>query len=229
MYLSRIEHIYKTLLKFYGRQGWWPLGGGVEYRPGNYISPKTETEQYEIILGAVLTQNTSWTNVQPALQNIINNKLCSPDSVLDLPVNELAKLIKSSGYFNQKAKKLKIIAEFLLRTGSLKDGVPPGRDDLLSLWGIGPETADSILLYAFNVPVFVIDAYTRRIFSRLGIISADLKYDGIQELFMKQCSGRVEMMNEYHALIVKHAKEFCKKNPVCENCPLESGCSYHSI
>ncbi len=130
--------------------------------------------------------------------------------------------MKPAGYFNQKSKKLKTLSEFWI---SLKRG-HPSRDSLLSLWGIGPETADSILLYAFKVPVFVVDAYTRRIFSRLGFISAKADYEEIRSLFESRLPSEYSLFQEYHALIVEHAKRYCLTKPLCQDCPLKKECEW---
>ena len=234
MKASEIDYIYKKLLKTYGYQGWWPIltkknqtgfnNGG--YHQKNYDIPDQPDQKYEIILGAVLTQNTSWKNVTKALINLIENDICRPSDILEISTEKLAQTIKSSGYYNQKARKIKIITKFLIDGNYLNGEKIPDRNDLLSLWGIGPETADSILLYAYKSSIFVIDAYTMRIFGRLGIIDAYLKYDSAQKFFTDNFSGNVNEINEYHALIVRHAKEFCRKKPLCKNCPLEFECDY---
>ena len=193
--------IYKILFGAYGSQNWWPA--------------KT---RFEVILGAVLTQNTSWKNAEKAILNLKNNNLIYPDKILKTSKSKLAKLIKPSGYFNQKAERLKLISKFYLENKS------PTREQLLSVNGIGNETADSILLYAYNRQFFVVDLYTKRIFSRLGLCNLEDKYEDIQKLFMNSLPKDSSLFNEYHALIVKHAKEHCKKTPQCSNCPLTKFC-----
>src|SRR3989338_5981210 len=151
-------NLYKTLLKAYGRRGWWPT--------------TSDNKKFEIILGAILTQNTSWKQVEKAIANLKNNDLISQEAIKKVSLRRLASLIKPAGYFNQKAKRLKIINQFLEKNKN------PTRDQLLEVNGIGPETADSILLYAFNQPSFVIDTYTKRIMQRLGY--KEESYGGLQ-------------------------------------------------
>ena len=165
MRASKIQRIYYALLNHFGHQGWWPLyndkTGRIEYYPGDYSFPKNEQQSFEIILGAILTQNTSWKNVEKALENLRKNNAISRAKLQVLGTKKIAELIKSSGYHNQKARKIK---EYLKFDGEIT------RKSLLQVWGIGPETADSILLYACKQPIFVIDAYTKRIMSRIGYL-----------------------------------------------------------
>ncbi|MBI5389028.1 endonuclease III domain-containing protein [Candidatus Woesearchaeota archaeon] len=227
--MNQIHHIYKELLKKYGHQGWWPLldvarkhagkqptkTGSVQgYHPGNYSYPQTDAQHFEICTGAILTQNTGWMNVEKALVLLADNGLLDPQSIVRADDTTLKQAIKSAGYFNQKAKKLKIFANFFLAEEK------PTRKQLLSLWGIGPETADSILLYAYKRPVFVVDAYTRRIFSRLGFFDIDTDYDEIQALFERSLPPDYRIYQEYHALIVEHAKR-CYMRTSTEPCFLE--------
>ena len=178
-------------------------------------------------MGAVLTQNTAWTNASAALAGLRKAGVRLPPDILRLSSRRLARLIRSSGYFNQKARKLRSIAAFFSGRGALAGGAAPARDALLSEWGIGPETADSILLYAFHVPVFVVDAYTRRILSRIGLIGGRETYGDIQNLFHSSLEARASLYNEYHALIVAHAKEHCRARPECASCPVKQ-CRYRS-
>ncbi len=171
-------------------------------------------------MGAVLTQNTAWTNVTTAMARLREAAVYLPKDVLAFPRPRLADLIRSSGYFNQKARKLAVVAEFFSRRGALRDGGAPTREALLALWGVGPETADSILLYAFQRPVFVVDAYTRRILSRIGLVSGRERYEDIQALFHASVRPAAEVYNEYHALIVEHAKRHCGTRPRCDTCPV---------
>ncbi len=152
------------MISHYGPRGWWPLIGK-GYHPGGSYVPRTPGERFEVIVGAILTQNTSWNNVGISLRILHDRQLLDPEAFLRMPEDELAGLIRSSGYFRQKSRKLRIAAAFFLDKAFHKAGTAavPRREELLSLWGIGPETADSILLYAFGVPAVVIDAYTRRI------------------------------------------------------------------
>ena len=167
-------NVYRRLLSAYGQQGWWPLlqrssrpGYTQEgYHPGVYSLELSPKERFEIITGSILTQNTNWANVRSSLTTLLENCPFGPEFFRAAEHTELAALIRSSGYYNQKAKKLKITAEFFLQRGVTND-TAPDRKELLAIWGIGPETADSILLYAFNHPVCVVDAYSMRIFNRL--------------------------------------------------------------
>ena len=208
-----LQRIYSRLFSAFGRQYWWP----------------GET-RLEIIIGAILTQNTNWKNVERAIINLRKAKLLSFDPLLRVSLRKLAQLIRPSGYFNIKSKRLKNFIKFIEKDygGSLtllqKQPMDKLRIEFLSVNGIGPETADSILLYAFEKPVFVIDAYTKRLFYRYGIIGKDVKYEDLQEIFMQHLKADTQMFNEYHALIVKLAKEHCRSRPLCEKCPLEDTC-----
>ena len=208
---ARIKKFYEELHKKFGPQGWWP----------------GETA-LECILGAILTQNTSWKNVEKALDNLKRENLISVEDLNLIKADELAELIRPSGYYNQKAAKIKNFISFLINefSGSLDRMFALDksilRDKLLSLKGIGPETADSILLYAGAMPVFVVDAYTWRVLSRHGLVPEQTSYDEIQELFMDSLSEDAGVFNEYHALLVKLGKEHCRKRePLCAGCPLE--------
>ena len=212
-----ILKIYNALFKEYGPQGWWPVNG--RYFPEH-------ENKFEIIVGSILTQNTSWTNVEKALRNLRKENLIDPEKILKVETNKLAELIKPSGYYNQKAKRLKEVTKNILP--HLKNNTVPTRKELLKIKGIGPETADSILLYAFHVPIFVIDAYTRRLLIRIGICKAPCDYNEAQKIFMKSLPRNEKIFNEYHALIVKHGKDICKKTPICNQCILkkEGLCRY---
>lgn len=231
--MLRINTIYKRLLACYGLQGWWPYNAGetakehneTGYHPGNYQDPDW-TGKFEIYIGAVLTQNTSWNNVRRALAGMKEKDVFSPLKIAEMRTEDLGEIIRASGYYNQKAKKLKILSEFIISGNLENSGAVPSRNDLLGIWGIGPETADSILLYAYSVLVFVIDAYTRRIFSRLGLIKVSASYDEIQRFFTGRGSRDYTWANEYHALIVKHAVERCRTKPECLGCPLRNDCGY---
>ena len=207
---ERIKGFYDALYKRYGPQGWWPA----------------ETE-LECILGAILTQNTTWKNVEKALGNLKERNLISIEKLALMPTPSLANLIRPSGYFNQKAVKIKNFINFIMENynGNLEEMFEEDtqklRDKILSIKGIGPETADSILLYAARKPVFVVDAYTYRILRRHGLIPEETSYGEMQELFMDSLPEDAQLFNEYHALLVRLAKEHCKKSPVCEGCPLE--------
>ncbi|MFW6014245.1 MAG: endonuclease III domain-containing protein [Nanoarchaeota archaeon] len=212
-----IYSFYKELLDKYGKQGWWPLLDLQDnnsclsenmrgYHPGNYSYPKTRKQRFEICVGAILTQNTSWQNVEKALINLNEKCLLSPAKILESSPEKLKEAIRSAGYFNQKAKKLMVFSQFFLQLIQ-----NPKRDELLNLWGIGPETADSILLYAYNEPVFVVDTYTKRIFSGLSLINGYENYEYIRELFENNLPRDYRIFQEYHALIVEHSKNL-KKN-----------------
>lgn len=182
---------------------------------------------FEVIVGAILTQNTAWTNVELALANLRRERLLSVPAIAHIPEVRLAKLIRPSGYYRQKAKKLKAFVEFLARDydGSLKRmaAAPTSklREQLLAVHGIGPETADSILLYAAEHPVFVVDAYTKRLLERHGLLAAEAKYGAAQSLFMQNLPNDAKIFNEYHALIVEVGKRWCRsREPRCEECPL---------
>lgn len=205
-----LKKTYSKFLKVFGPQHWWP-----------------GDTPFEVIVGAILTQNTAWTNVEKAIHNLKKAKVLQPKKMHDLSQAELAKYIRPAGYFNIKAKRLKYFLNYLFDNygGSLnrmfKKRTDVLRRELLSVNGIGPETADSILLYAGNHPVFVVDAYTKRIFSRHQIIKADAEYHDVQEIFMKNLPHDIRMFNEYHALIVKVGKDFCRnRKALCSRCPL---------
>ncbi len=171
-------------------------------------------------MGAVLTQNTSWRNVEAALAALRGRGLLTPAALGACTLRRLALLVRSSGYYRQKARKLKELARFWSgRTGPQA----PRRDELLAVWGIGPETADSILLYAFHRPFFVVDAYTRRLLERLGWAQARESYEQLQARFHASLPSRAPLYQELHALIVRHSKELCRPRPLCSGCPLAGG------
>jgi len=204
-----LHNIYKILYNEYGKQNWWPA----------------ETFD-EIIIGAILTQNTNWLNVEKAIKNIKDRDLCTLENIATIEGDSLATLIRPSGYFNQKAKRL-IEASNRLDVELIKaQDLWSARKSLLSINGIGPETADSILLYAFEKPIFVIDAYTMRVFTRLGVVLYKYNYDSFQKYFMNNLVNDVRLFNEYHALIVRHCKISCMKKPLCDKCCLKSECKY---
>jgi len=231
-------NVYRRLLNAYGPQGWWPLlqrssrpGYTQEgYHPGEYSLGLNPNERFEIITGAILTQNTSWANVRSSLTTLLEKCPFGPEFFRSAEHTDLAALIRSSGYFNQKAKKLKTTAEFFLQRGAAND-TPPGRKELLAIWGIGPETADSILLYAYHSPVCVVDAYSIRIFNRLelrgGAEEGAWTYMGLQGKFYDELPADVEVFNEFHALLVEHGKRYCtSKNQKCSKCPLNTECRF---
>lgn len=207
---NKLSVIYKKLYSAFGPQHWWP----------------GETP-FEVAVGAILTQNTNWGNVEKAITNLKNERKLDAAALHSLPVGRLASMIRPAGYFNIKAKRLKHFMDFLSREygGSMakmkKEEVDVIRKKLLAVNGIGPETADSIILYALEKPVFVIDAYTKRVLSRHNILDHDSPYDKFQQLFHRNLGKDVQLFNEYHALIVRVAKEHCKTKPICAGCPIE--------
>ncbi len=215
--MNQIKKVHDILLEEYGEQGWWPKTGksASGYDKRNKRRTPSKKERLEITLGAILTQNTSWKNVEKTIEKLHAKGLVDAGKLKELPEKELAELIRSSGYFNQKAKKIK---EFLKYEGELT------REGLLSIWGIGPETADSILLYAYSRPYFVVDAYTKRLLGRMGLCRKGMGYEEIQEIFHSCLERDPALFNEYHALIVEHAKRHCRKKPDCEGCPVERIC-----
>ncbi len=222
---KQLVQIYASLLKEHGPQKWWPTTKKGDIIPKYCGGPRTQKEQLEVIFGAILTQNTQWDpNVVRSIVELNKHDLIDVEKIINFPEKKLAELIKSSGYNNQKAQRLKIVARFIKESGGLKKlfllPIPKLREVLLSVKGIGPETADSIILYSAKKPIFVIDAYTKRIFSRLGFFNENAKYDEIQLLFMNNLSHDAQLFNEYHALIVAHAKKCCKKTPVSKTCVL---------
>ena len=209
--LFTLQAIHDRLLAAYGPQGWWPADSA-----------------FEMMVGAILTQNTSWTNVEAAIANMKAAGLLDAKAIAACNQDQLATAIRPSGYYNQKARKLKIFADFYLSHGGepgLRSLTSP-RQVLLALHGIGPETADSMLLYALERPVFVIDAYTRRIFGRLGLTEPAAGYQALQDFFHSGLPASPELFKEYHALIVMHAKRHCRSRPVCAGCPLQDGCAH---
>jgi len=210
--------IYKKLYKHFGPQGWWPIfdtkTGQCEYRGGGNLS---DLDKFEICVGAILTQNTAWKNVERALANLAAAGCLSPEKICR--ARNLAKLIKPAGYYNQKAKKIKIFAKFFTVGDTISNKLVGDsisysqteilRKKLLSLWGIGPETADSMLLYAFHRPIFVVDAYTRRLCEVLGMKRKD--YEGYRIFFESQLPRSSKIYNEFHALVVAWGKMYSNK------------------
>lgn len=194
--------LFKKMLLFYGDQYWWPGEG------------------FEIAIGAILTQNTSWSNVEKAIENLRKTALLEPQAILQSKEDFLKEQIKPSGFFNQKSICLKNLSELWVENPN------PTRRELLAIKGIGDETADSILLYLLNTPEFVIDSYTIRISERIGLGSFQSKSKW-KDFFEKKIEKKVAIYNEFHALFVIHAKTFCKKNnPLCGNCFLREDCLF---
>ncbi|MFH1142026.1 MAG: endonuclease [Chloroflexota bacterium] len=210
---AHLLEIYQRLYHQYGPQHWWPGDG-----------------PFETIIGAILTQNTAWKNVECALGNLKTAQALSPQRLRGLPIEELAQLIRPSGYFNTKARKLKAFAQHLgdrynddLAT-FLSQETALLRQELLAIYGIGEETADDILLYAARLPSFVIDTYTRRILRRLGVAPQRDRYVAFQRLFHENLYPDANLFNVYHALLDRHAKETCRKSPLCDRCCLMELC-----
>ncbi|MEJ2575017.1 MAG: endonuclease [Gammaproteobacteria bacterium] len=210
--------VHDMLLAHYGRQHWWPA-----------------RTCFEVMVGAVLTQNTAWTSVEKAITRLHAAQALDAEVILHSPQRRVAEWIRPAGYFNVKAKRLRNFCAWYLARGGEKKlrrfDTPALRRELLSINGVGPETADDILLYAFHRPVFVIDAYTRRLLSRLRLAPGDVAYDElrvqIEQTLKRATRGRRELVplfNEYHALIVRHAKDICRPRPRCEICCLSRRC-----
>jgi endonuclease-3 related protein len=228
--MNHIHKIFLVLYSSFGPQGWWPLTIKC-YNSKHYSGrPKKDKHRFEIIIGAILTQNTNWKNVEKALYNLSKNDLIDIKKISKINQTKLGELIKPAGYFNQKAERLKIISDYILENykGNISEffdkEIKELREELLKIKGIGPETADSIILYAAEKPIFVIDAYTKRIFERLGFNAKD--YGGWQNLFMSSLKKDLYMFKEYHALIVELGKNYCKTKPECMGCPLSSMCKF---
>lgn len=226
---DQLMKIYQKLYNLYGPQGWWPLinlnstnpnktGSIRGYHPNNYNLPVERNDIYEVILGAILTQNTSWLQADKALFNLNELNAINPLKLLDLDNETLKLAIKCAGFLNQKSIYLREITKFFIKL----DGKVPKREELLAVKGVGNETADSILLYAYKQPEFVVDAYTKRIFSHLGIVDENIKYMELKELFESNLKRNTAIYNEYHALIVEHAKRYYNKKPYGLNDPLKS-------
>jgi endonuclease-3 related protein len=210
--VKELLFIYHRLLSFFGEQGWWPAEA-----------------PFEVMIGAILTQNTAWRNVERAIANLKREGVLSPQGLRGLKEQRLAALIRPVGYYNVKAERLKGLITFLDKEygGDLErmftDPLLSLREKILSVKGIGPETADSILLYAGEKLIFVVDAYTRRVLSRHGMITHGASYGDIQGLFMQVLPQDISLYKEYHALLVRLAKTFCKTKPLCAGCPVEDG------
>jgi len=211
-----LKSIYQRLTDAYGPQYWWPA-----------------EEPFEVMVGAILTQSAAWRNAQKAISNLKAAGVLSPRAINQLSVSELAQIIRPCGYYNAKATKLKALVEWLRSqysndiNGLIPVDTETLRQQLLSIHGIGPETADSILLYAAGKPAFVVDAYTRRVIDRVGIQPQVKSYNGYQRLFIDNLEVDEGLFNEYHALLVKLAKEACRKKPLCRQCCLSDICLFY--
>lgn len=210
MIADELNEIYERLYRRYGPQHWWP-----------------GQSRCEIIVGAILTQNTNWKNVEKAITNLRAAAKLTPDALHNIDQGELAELIRPAGYYNLKAKRLKNFFNWLFENYGGDLDLPANlsvsqlREELLCINGIGPETADSVILYGFEKPVFVVDTYTARICGRHGLIGPEAGYEEISRLFSENLCENLQIFNEFHALLVKLAKEHCKRKPVCKSCPLE--------
>lgn len=210
---ERLVTIFELLLDAYGPQNWWPGSGG-----------------FETVVGAILTQSTAWANVERALHNLRVAEALEPSAMLALSEAELEALVRPSGFFRVKGRKLRAFVSMLAADfgGSLERLFALPAEDLrarlLATYGIGPETADDIVLYAAGKPSFVIDAYTRRVFARLGITPQPDRYEAWRAFFMDALPAAVALYNEYHALIDRHARETCRAQPLCEGCVLRAIC-----
>ncbi|MBN1114496.1 MAG: endonuclease III domain-containing protein [Oligoflexia bacterium] len=204
--------IYRALYLESGYQDWWP-----------------GDSDFEIAVGAILTQNTAWSNVERAINNLKTSHRLTLEGILSLSLDELATLIRPSGYFNQKAKYLydfcKFLTSYPIRSLQKMD-LDAARSLLLSVRGVGFETADSMLLYAVGLPVFVVDAYTKRIFSRLGFTDPEISYTDLQDFFHKNLDKDLELFRDYHAQVVMLGKDHCKPTPECGGCPLADYCCF---
>ncbi len=212
---QQLQDIYHRLFRTYGPQHWWPA-----------------EEPFEVMVGAILTQSAAWVNVEKAIANLKAAGALSPQALRRLSLSEVAALIRPSGYYNVKARKLKSLAHWLGESYQdsldklFNNSTGQLRQQLLSVYGIGEETADSIILYAANQPVFVIDAYTRRIISRIGLSPGGQSYADYQALFMENLPLDVGLFNEYHALLVCLGKRDCRKRPLCPQCCLRGICRF---
>jgi endonuclease-3 related protein len=223
-------YLYQILTNHFGKQNWWPVDE--KYHEKNDTDPR-----FEIIIGAILTQNTAWPNVEKALLNLKSQKMLNIEKILNLDIKKLTQMIRPSGFFNQKAIRLKDISKHLKDKYNLdldcffSRKTIAIRKELLSLNGIGPETADSILLYAGNKPIFVVDSYTKRVCERIPL-DTNNSYNEIQKYFQKELTKKyhgeelIKVYNNLHALIVTFAKKYCKKKPICKNCIVAKHCNF---
>lgn len=209
--------IYELLLEYFGLQGWWPVNGRYDPEKKSF----SRSEKFEIMAGAILTQNTAWNNVERALANLRNTGFLTPEAIAAADLHKLEQLIRPSGFFKQKARRLQRFAEYIFKCHPNFE--PMARTELLALDGIGPETADSIMLYVFDSPYFIADAYTRRFISRYGVLCCG-DYEAVRDYFEKRLPPNPKLFQEYHALIVALAKRFCRKKPDCFGCPLARSC-----
>lgn len=224
------DTLYKQLIKRFDNPNWWPID--IEYHKKNHTDPR-----FEIIVGSILTQNTAWSNVEKALLNLKLKNILDIKNISKIKIENLQNMIRSSGFYKQKTIRLKNLASYLQDkyNGNLdvffNRELYTIRDELLSINGIGQETADSILLYAGNLPIFVVDKYTKSICERLAICE-NISYEKIQNYFEHELSKKYskdelsKVYNEFHALIVIFAKNHCKKKPICKTCVIKKHCKF---
>ncbi len=221
MIIMKFFDVYKILLETFGEQRWWPT--------------QSKNQQFEIVLGAILTQQSSWKNVEEAIRKLKQKNFLTPKRLANADQAQVEKLVRRTSFFKQKARRVIDFAKYLQENYSGDIGLMFAKDkeklrgELLSLKGIGKETADSIILYAAHKPIFVVDAYTYRVFSRLGLISGEEKYDELRELIERGIKTDEKVYGEFHALIVEHAKTICKKKPLCSDCPLLKECKFGKV
>lgn len=221
---NKIKAIYDRLYSLYGPQGWWPLinhagsnptktGAINGYHPGDYNLPSERNDIYEVIIGTILTQNTSWLSAEKALYNLNQLNVINPEKLLALEDDVLKSAIRPAGFMNQKAKYIRDVTDFFIAL----EGKAPNRKEIISVKGVGNETADSVLLYAYKKPEFVIDTYTKRMMLKIGLVDEKISYMGMKKLFESSLPEDLAIYQEYHALIVEHAKRYYSKKPYAVN------------
>jgi endonuclease III related protein len=227
----KLSVVFEKLLSAYSEQNWWPVTEPGELLPTYKKRDRlTEQQKFEVCIGAILTQNTDWKNAMKALEQLNKAKMLSCNALAAARQPAIAKLIRSSGYFNQKAKEVSLFAKYLRANYScsveklFEKPLEELRQELLSLHGIGPETADDIILYAAGKPSFVVDAYTRRFVERF--FGKKMDYDEAKQFFEGQLPKDAQLFNEFHALLVEHGKRNCGKKPVCGKCFLSENCFF---
>lgn len=214
-----ISDIYENLMKMYGPQGWWPIfdlkDEKLIYNKGDYNVPHNKEEQFEIIMGCILAQNTSWKSASRGLLNLLKLSVKSPEDLLKLDDDTLVKAVTPAGFKNQKSNYLRNVSKFIIDL----ENESPLRKDLLNVKGVGNETCDSILLFAYNEPEFIVDTYTRRFLVALNLCSEKDSYNNIKYLFTENLKENVIIFKEYHSLIVEHGKNYYQKKPYGSNDP----------
>lgn len=208
-----LRFLYDRLTRQYGDLQWWPADGA-----------------FEVMVGAVLTQNTAWVNVERAMENLKCAHMLDPERLARARPDRLAELLRPAGYYNVKTRRLQNFCRWYVGEGGMtrlqKRPTDQLRRQLLAIHGVGPETADDMLLYAFGRALFVVDAYTRRIFARLGWIAGDEAYDELRGAVEHRLKGDAALYNQFHALLVMHGKDVCKSRPRCEQCSLSARCAF---